>query len=65
MSRAGVRPDVAERVLGHKIRGVRGVYDRHTYEAAKRDALERLAALVAQILNPPTGRVVSLAAVRR
>jgi integrase len=31
MSRAGVRPDVAERVLGHVIAGVAGVYDRHRY----------------------------------
>jgi integrase len=32
MARAGVRPDVAERVVGHVIRGVEGVYDRYTYE---------------------------------
>ena len=56
MSRAGVEADVAERVLGHKIGGVRGVYDRHDYEAAKRDALERLAGLVAQILDPTDRR---------
>ena len=31
MSRAGVRPDIAERVLGHAIVGVEGVYDRHSY----------------------------------
>ena len=52
MSRAGVSADVAERVLGHVIAGVRGVYDRHGYEAEKRDALERLAALVERIVNP-------------
>ena len=46
MSRAGVSADVAERVIGHAIPGVRGIYDRHRYEAEKRDALERLAALV-------------------
>jgi integrase len=43
MSRAGVSADIAERVLGHKIPGVRGVYDRHEYATEKRDALERLA----------------------
>jgi integrase len=52
MSRAGVPSDIAERVLGHVIPGVRGVYDRHEYAAEKRDALERLAALVERILNP-------------
>jgi integrase len=51
MSRAGVRPDIAERVLGHAIAGVEGVYDRHGYAAEKLDALERLAALVARILE--------------
>jgi integrase len=52
MSRAGVSADIAERVLGHVIPGVRSVYDRHAYEAEKRDALERLATLVERIVNP-------------
>jgi integrase len=52
MSRAGVLSDIAERVLGHAIPGVRGVYDRHSYSAEKREALEKLAALVGLILNP-------------
>ena len=41
MSRAGVRPDIAERVLGHAISGVEGVYDRHPYRDEKADALRR------------------------
>jgi integrase len=53
MSRAGVSADVAERVLGHVIPGVRGIYDRHPFITEKRDALERLAALVARIIKPP------------
>jgi integrase len=65
MSRAGVSADVAERVLGHKINGVRGVYDRHEYAAEKRDALERLAALVAQILAPAVENVVAMPSGRR
>jgi integrase len=52
MSRSGVPGDIGERVLGHVISGVRGVYDRHSYEAEKRDALARLAALLERILNP-------------
>ena len=55
MSRAGVRPDISERVLGHVIGGVEGVYDHHSYGPEKADALEKLAALVASIVNPPTG----------
>jgi integrase len=50
MARAGVRPDVSERVLGHVIAGVEGVYDRHTYAPEKADALSKLAALVADII---------------
>lgn len=50
MSRAGVRPDIAERVMGHAIPGVEGVYDRHSYRAEKADALERLAALIRSIV---------------
>ena len=53
MSRAGVSSDIAERILGHIIPGVRGVYDRYEYLAEKRDALERLAKLVMEILKPP------------
>jgi integrase len=51
MSRAGVDPDVAERCLGHVIGGVRGVYDRHRYEAEMRHAFERLAALIETIFR--------------
>jgi integrase len=60
MSRAGVSSDVAEMVLGHKLSGVRGVYDRHSYADEKRDALERLASLIGRILNPPTGNIIQM-----
>jgi integrase len=53
MSRADVRPDIAERVLGHAIKGVEGIYDRHRYDAEKADALQRLAHLVETIVKPP------------
>jgi integrase len=52
MSRAGVNRDIAERVLGHAIGGVDGVYDQHRYDAEKAKALEALAQLVALILTP-------------
>ena len=52
MARAGVRPDISERVLAHVIDGVEGIYDRYEYLAEKRDALERLAALLDRIINP-------------
>jgi len=53
MSRAGVNPDIAERCLGHAIPGVRGVYDRHRYEAEMRHAFETLAAQIDGIVIPP------------
>jgi len=65
MARADVRPDVAERVLGHVIRGVEGIYDRHQYADQKADALQRLAALIETIINPPKGNVVALPKRRR
>jgi integrase len=51
LSRAGVSADHAERVIGHVIGGVRGVYDRFQYVDEKRDAHEKLAALIERILN--------------
>lgn len=52
MIRAGISPHVSERVLGHVIPGVEGVYDQHDYLAEKTVALRKLATLVARILNP-------------
>ena len=60
MSRAGVRPDIAERVLGHAIKGVEGVYDRHSYREEKAHALKALANLIENILRPPGKKVVSI-----
>jgi integrase len=54
MARAGVADNIAERTLGHTIRGVEGVYNRHDYFEEKSDALKRLATMVETILNPPT-----------
>jgi len=60
MARAGVRPDISERVLGHVIAGVEGTYDRHSYSDEKRDALEKLAAMIERILNPSPSNVAVL-----
>jgi len=60
MVRAGVRPDISERVLGHVIAGVEGTYDRHSYADEKRDALEKLAAIVERIVDPLPSNVEKL-----
>jgi integrase len=61
MARAGVRPDISERVLGHVIAGVEGTYDRHSYADEKRDALEKLAQIVERILNPLPTNITMIA----
>jgi integrase len=59
--RLNVSRDVAERVLGHTIGGVEGVYDRYDYFTEKSEALQKLATLIEQIINPPsTTNVVEL-----
>jgi len=60
LARAGIRDDIAERCLGHVIKGVEGVYNRHPYLDEKRAAFEALASLVSRILNP-TANVEELA----
>jgi integrase len=52
MSRAGVSSEHAERVMGHAIGGVEGIYDRHAYLDEKSAALANLANLIDGILHP-------------
>jgi len=60
MSRAGVRPDIAERTLGHVLPGVAGIYDQDKYADEKADALNRLATLVDMIVNDRQAKVVQM-----
>jgi integrase len=53
LARAGVADNIAERVLGHAIAGVAGAYNRFNYIDEKAEALDRLAKLIDQIVNPP------------
>jgi integrase len=64
MSRAGINADVAERMLGHVIGGVRSVYDRHSFYEEKKLGYEKLANLIDQLVNPREN-VVPLASVTR
>lgn len=43
LARLRVPPHIAERVIGHKQRGILAVYDLHAYTDEKREALERWA----------------------
>ena len=60
MARAGVPSASAERVMGHVLQGVEGIYDRHSYRDEKADALQRLAGLIETIIHPPGENVVAL-----
>ena len=60
MSRAGVSSDHAERVLGHALPTIEGIYNRHEYAAEKGHALKRLAALIDEITNGTPAKVVRL-----
>jgi integrase len=60
LSRANVRPDIAEKVMGHVAQGVEATYDRHHYAEQKTDALKRLAALIETILHPRRGNVTPI-----
>jgi integrase len=51
MNELGVDPHIVEAVLGHKVRGVAGVYNKAKYEAAKRAALEAWGAHVMALVE--------------
>lgn len=51
MTTARVTPDVAERVQGHVIPGVRSHYDTYDYATEKREALERWSRKLLEILD--------------
>jgi integrase len=62
LSRCGIRPDVAERCLGHSVGGVQAIYDRHGYATEMRAAFEALAALISRLTGPPSDTVVPIRA---
>jgi integrase len=61
LSRCGVRPDIAERTLGHVVGGtIVQTYDRHGYDSEKADALKKLATLIDMIVNDRQAKVVQI-----
>lgn len=64
----GISDIVAERVLGHKLQGVLGIYNRHGYDTEKRQALtlwEKRLREILGIKEPVKDNVIKLAEVRR
>ena len=64
LSRAGVRPDVGEMALGHKVGGIRARYDKFEFLDEKREAFEALSGLVERIVRP-VDTVVAISTGRR
>jgi integrase len=60
LSALSVRPDVAELVIAHALPGIRGVYDKYSFETEKRQALEKWAARLRDIVQPPPPNIVKL-----
>jgi hypothetical protein len=54
MEEAGVFPHVVDRVLNHSTPGMGGRYGHHNWITEKLDALERLATLLANIVEGGT-----------
>ena len=62
LTRTRVRPDVAELVLGHSIKGIQAVYDDPTeYQPLIDAALQAVANEIERIVNPPPANVVTIA----
>jgi integrase len=57
-------PDIAERVIGHVISGVRAVYDHYEYMKEKREALEKLATHVLGVVHADPDKVVQFQPMR-
>ena len=54
MTGMGISRLVAEKIMNHKDRTVGGIYDRHSYDAEKRHALEAWGARLVEILTGQT-----------
>lgn len=60
LSSLGIAPHIAELCIGHKQRGILATYGLHRFDSEKRDAMERWAARVRSIVEPPPKNVVQL-----
>src|SRR5271169_2895022 len=60
LAELGVSPFIGELVLAHTQKGVHATYDRHTYDAEKRDALQRWERRLLTIVGAPEPNVVSM-----
>ncbi len=67
LAEIGISDVIAERVLGHKLQGLLAVYNQHSYDAEKRQALARWEQRLSEILGHTEqqgGKVIQFAGVR-
>jgi integrase len=65
LARLGVRHEIAERCLNHAVQGMEAVYNQHDFLEERREALERWAVHVEQVVHgPPPKAPVRLRAVK-
>lgn len=60
LARCGINRDIGERVLGHRIKGVEGTYNRFDYFEEKTHALAALAQLIAAMIGGGPANVVQM-----
>ena len=51
LAEIGIDDVVAERVMGHKLQGMLAIYNRHSYDTEKRQALDKWAKKLRQIVG--------------
>ena len=62
LARLGCPRVVQDRILNHVDNSVAAIYDRHSYDTEKRNALERWGEKIGQIINPKelTDNIINL-----
>jgi integrase len=61
MARLGIRPDIAERCVGHAVGGsIAKIYDRYSYAAEMRNALLTWAAHIAGLVEGRGAKIISM-----
>jgi integrase len=60
MARAHVSSEIAERIMGHALPGVEGIYNRFAYLNEKAHALAALAKLIEDIVNGSPSKVIPI-----
>ena len=61
MRALGIPRDITEMCLNHKLPGIEGIYDVHTYFAERKEALSLWGSFLARLEEPPTDSIYEMA----